>query len=85
MIFQLQGHNIFIYNAFAGWFLGPDWWFSLCYMMKFILNGWNVGYESELNIYVIQLTGPTTLRMNNWWLKDEWDWNSYSDSTIYLT
>jgi hypothetical protein len=42
-------------------------------------------YESELNVYEIQLMGHAILRMNSWWLEDEWDWNSYSDNTIYLT
>ena len=43
------------------------------------------GYEKWLNVYEIQLTGSAIQRMNSWLLEDEWDWNSFSKGTTYLT
>ena len=43
------------------------------------------GYERFQNVYEIQLTGSAIFWMNILLLKDECDWNSYPNGTIYLT
>ena len=33
-------HILVEFIPLFGWLVCPHWWFSMCYMMKFILNGW---------------------------------------------
>ena len=59
MIFTHLIDEIENFNTLACWKLTPDCWLSHCYMMKYIPNVWNQGYDSDQNVYEIHLTGTT--------------------------